>query len=353
MRKMAGFSQTRTNQTGAGLMLTLEWWWALFLLPVPFLARMVLPGSNRSEAALTVPLFEHASVPISSKAQTKRWMPRIALWLFWVFLVLGASRPLWVGEPVTQTISGRDLMLAVDISGSMQEKDMLVDSRAVSRIEVLKTVVSEFIQRREGDRIGLILFGTNAYTYVPLTFDRQTLSELLLDATIGLAGRGTAIGDAIGLAVKRMREREAQQKILILITDGSNTSGITDPIEAAQAAYQEGLKIYTVGVGTDAETMRRVFGIQRIRPGTALDEATLRQIANYTEGEYFRAKDVASLEEIYTTLDELEPIEREDRTYRPRKELFYLPLLAGLFVILALVSWLTFNNRTPLGKVNV
>ncbi len=334
-------------------MLTLEWWWALLLLPIPFLARLLLPVANRSEAALSVPLFEQADVPISSRTQSKRWLPRISLWLFWIFLVLAASRPLWVGEPVTQTISGRDLMLAVDISGSMQEKDMLVNSRAVSRIEVLKKVVSEFINRREGDRLGLILFGTNAYTYVPLTFDRQTLNELLLDATIGLAGRGTAIGDAIGLAVKRMREREAEQKILILITDGSNTSGITDPLEAAQAAAQEGLKIYSIGVGTDADTMRRVFGIQRIRPGTALDEATLRQIANYTGGEYFRAKDVASLENIYSTLDELEPIEREDRTYRPRKELFYLPLLAGLSVILLFISWLIFSNKIPSSRQHV
>ncbi len=331
-------------------MFTLEWWWALFLLPMPLLARMLLSDANRSEAALAVPLFEHSELPDNNKKQSGKWLPSITLWLFWICLVLGASRPLWVGEPVTQTISGRDLMLAVDISGSMQEKDMLVNQRAVSRIEVLKSVVSEFINRREGDRIGLILFGTNAYTYVPLTFDRETLSELLLDATIGLAGRGTAIGDSIGLAVKRMREREAEQKILILITDGSNTSGITDPIEAAQAAAQEGLKIYTIGVGTDAETMRRVFGIQRIRPGTALDEKTLRQIANYTDGEYFRAKDVASLEQIYTTLDELEPIEREERSYRPRKELFYLPILVGLSLLLLLIIWLTSKSRILAGR---
>ena len=331
-------------------MFTLEWWWALFLLPIPLLARMLLPDANRSEAALSVPLFEHSELPANNKKQSQKWLPSIALWLFWICLVLGASRPLWIGEPVTQTISGRDLMLAVDISGSMQEKDMLVNQRAVSRIEVLKSVVSEFINRREGDRIGLILFGTNAYTYVPLTFDRETLSELLLDATIGLAGRGTAIGDAIGLAVKRMRERDAEQKILVLITDGSNTSGITDPIEAARAAAQEGLKIYTIGVGTDAETMRRVFGIQRIRPGTALDEKTLRQIANYTDGEYFRAKDVASLEQIYTTLDELEPIEREQRSYRPRKELFYLPILVGLSLFLLFIIWLIFKNRLLSGQ---
>lgn len=319
-------------------MLELQWWWALFLLPAPLLARRLLPPARRPEAAISVPMLEHARMPRFSGSKSLQIWPLLCIWIFWACLVLAACRPLWVGEPVSQTVSGRDLMLAVDISGSMQEKDMLVDSRPVSRISVLKAVVSEFISRREGDRIGLILFGTNAYTYVPLTFDRQTLSELTLDATIGLAGRGTAIGDAIGMAVKRMKDRDAKEKVLVLVTDGSNTSGITDPIEAAHAAHEYGLKIHTIGVGTDANTMRRQFGIRRVRPGTALDEATLQQISSITDGEYFRARDTASLERIYATLDELEPIERESQSYRPRKELFYLPLLAGLAVMLAYMS---------------
>ena len=332
-------------------MFSLEWWWALFLIPLPFVVRAMISAVTNSEAALNIPLLDDADLPATSSAPGSNWLAKLSVWFFWLCLVFAASRPLWIGEPVVQTLSGRDLMLAVDISGSMQEMDMLVDSRAVSRIEVLKKVATDFIGRREGDRLGLILFGTNAYTYVPLTFDRQTLSELLVDASIGLAGRGTAIGDAIGLAVKRMRERQAEQKILILVTDGSNTSGITDPIEAAQAAYQEGLKIYTIGVGTDAETMRQQFGITRIRPGTALDENSLRQIANITEGEYFRAKDIASLEAIYTKLDELEPIEREDRSYRPRKELFFWPLLIGVAALMLFISWSTWHSRR-LGGVN-
>ena len=331
-------------------MFSLEWWWALFLLPLPFIARALISAVTNSEAALDIPLLNHADLPPATSVSGSNWLAKLAIWIFWLCLVIAASRPLWIGEPVSQTLSGRDLMLAVDISGSMQEMDMLVDSRAVSRIEVLKKVANEFVGRREGDRIGLILFGTNAYTYVPLTFDRQTLSELLVDASIGLAGRGTAIGDAIGLAVKRMRERQAEQKILILVTDGSNTSGITDPIEAAQAAYQEGLKIYTIGVGTDAQTMRQKFGITRIRPGTALDENSLKQIANITEGEYFRARDIASLEAIYTKLDELEPIEREDRSYRPRKELFYWPLLIGVCALILFLGWSTWHSHRLRGS---
>ncbi len=327
-------------------MFTLQWWWALVLLPLPLLVRGVISAAANSEAALNIPLLDHAQLPRATSAPGSNWMAKLAVWFFWLCLILAASRPLWVGEPVTQTLSGRDLMLAVDISGSMQEMDMVVDSKAVSRIEVLKKVATEFVERREGDRLGLILFGTNAYTYVPLTFDRQTLNELLADASIGLAGRGTAIGDAIGLAVKRMRERQAEQKILILVTDGSNTSGITDPIEAAHAAYQEGLKIYTIGVGTDAETMRQKFGILRIRPGTALDENSLRRIANITEGEYFRARDIESLEAIYSKLDELEPIEREDHSYRPRKELFFWPLLSGLTILMVFLCWSTWQSRS-------
>ena len=326
-------------------MFTLQWWWALFLLPLPFLIRRIVSAVTNTEAALNIPLLDQAQLPRASSAPGSNLLAKITVWFFWLCLILAASRPLWVGEPVTQTVSGRDLMLAIDISGSMQEMDMLIDSQAVSRIEVLKKVATNFVERREGDRLGLILFGTNAYTYVPLTFDRQTLSELLVDASIGLAGRGTAIGDAIGLAVKRMRERQAEQKILILVTDGSNTSGITDPIEAAQAAYQEGLKIYTIGVGTDADTMRQKFGITRIRPGTALDENTLKQIANITEGEYFRAKDIESLEAIYSKLDKLEPIEREDRSYRPRKELFFLPLLIGIAGMIIFICWSTWHSR--------
>lgn len=331
-------------------MFVLQWWWALFLLPLPFLVRIMVSAVSNSETALKIPLLDHAVLPRASTARGSNWLAKLTVWIFWLCLILAASRPLWIGEPVSQTVSGRDLMLAVDISGSMQEMDMLIDNQAVSRIEVLKKVATDFIERREGDRLGLILFGTNAYVYVPLTFDLETLNKLLLDATIGLAGRGTAIGDAIGLAVKRMRQRQAEHKILILVTDGSNTSGITDPIEAAQAAFQEGLKIYTIGVGTDAATMRQKFGITRIRPGTALDEISLRQIANITEGEYFRARDIESLEEIYSKLDELEPIEREDRSYRPRRELYFWPLLIGTAIIMLYIIWSTWRSGSTGGS---
>ena len=224
-------------------MLGLDWWWTMLLLPIPLLARVMLPATDNTDAALAVPLLNRYQFTESSLGKSPSRMPRSCIWMFWVCLIVAASRPFWLGEPIARTVSGRDLMLAVDISGSMSEVDMTVNSAAASRIEVLKIVAENFIDRRQGDRLGLILFGTNAYTYVPLTFDLDTLKKLLLDVTTGLAGRHTAIGDAIGLAIKTMREQKTTHKVLILATDGSNTAGFENPIVAAQAARLRGLTI--------------------------------------------------------------------------------------------------------------
>lgn len=225
-------------------------------------------------------------------------------------------------------------MLAVDISGSMSEADMLIDSLPASRIDALKLVVGRFIERREGDRLGLILFGTNAYTFVPLTFDLDTLNELLQDISTGLAGRRTAIGDAIGLAVRSMREQQAEHKVLILITDGSNTAGFGDPVLAALAARQEGLTIYTIGVGSDEEALSHIYGQQMVPAGAALNEDLLIKVSAVTGGEYFRATNSASLERIYSALDRLEPVEYKSQSYQPRQPLFYIPLLIGIVIMM-------------------
>jgi len=238
-----------------------------------------------------------------------------------------------------------ELGLLADISGSMSEVDMTINSEAASRIEVLKVVAEKFIDRRQGDRLGLILFGTNAYTYVPLTFDLETLKKLLLDVTTGLAGRHTAIGDAIGLAIKTMREQKTAHKVLILVTDGSNTAGFENPIVAAQAARQQGLTIYTIGVGTDAESLSRTYGQQNIPTGITLNERVLRLIAEVTRGQYFRATNTLALENIYLALDKLEPIEHQYQAQRPRTELFMMPLVAGFLVILLLITWSIRQSR--------
>ena len=320
-----------------GPVLSFDWWWAMLLLPLPALVRWMLPAMERGGTALAVPLLYRRHVPGSRDAGSPLHLARVCRWLFWLCLILAASRPLWLGDPISRTTSGRDLLLAVDISGSMNEPDMTIDGRNASRIDVLKIVVEEFIDRREGDRLGLILFGTNAYTFVPLTFDLDTLKQLLRDVSTGLAGRHTAIGDAIGLAVKSLREQASQHKVLILVTDGRNTRGFDDPVVTALAAWQHGLTIYTIGIGSDTETQRRSDGVQNVPQGAA-SETVLRQIAAVTGGRYYRATDKTSLEHIYTALDELEPIEREYQSYRPRIELFAIPLGLGIVLVLVFIG---------------
>ena len=314
-------------------MLGFDWWWTLLLLPAPLLARRLLPATPGVDIALAVPLLNDYRFDASSVSKPTRPAARIFLWAIWICLVVAASRPFWLGEPLSRTVSGRDLMLAVDISGSMSETDMTINSKAASRIDVLKIVVGKFIKRREGDRLGLILFGTNAYSYVPLTFDLDTLSRLLADISTGLAGRHTAIGDAIGLAVKTMRNQEARHKVLVLVTDGSNTAGFENPVLAAQVASQQGLTIYTIGVGTDAQALSRTYGQSGIPTGIALNERVLGRIADVTGGEYFRAINTAALEKIYLALDKLEPVEYQYQSHRPRDELFTWPLAAGIIIM--------------------
>jgi Ca-activated chloride channel family protein len=327
-------------------MLDFTWGWAFLFLPLPILVRLLLPPSDTASLALAVPLFSRLELEAETITDSKHRLSMLCISAFWICLIVACSRPFWLNEPISRTETGRDLMLAVDISGSMSEADMLIDSLPASRINALKLVVGRFIERRKGDRIGPILFGTNAYTFVPLTFDIETLNELLQDVSTGLAGRRTAIGDAIGLAVKSMREQETEHKVLILITDGSNTAGFGDPIQAALAASREGMTIYTIGVGSDEETLSKIYGLQSIPTGTALNEDGLKEISRVTNGRYFRATDSRSLEQIYAALDELEPVEYKFQSYQPRNELFYIPLLGGILIMMFYLALTITNLKT-------
>jgi Ca-activated chloride channel family protein len=324
----------------------LDWWWALLLLPLPLLASKLLAASADARLALAVPMLSRQPYRQNTIVQTSGRIGGLCLWVFWVCLILAACRPFWLGDPISRTVSGRDLMLAVDISGSMSEADMTISSKPASRIDVLKLVVGKFIERRRGDRIGLILFGTNAYTYVPLTFDLDALGDLLADISTGLAGRHTAIGDAVGLAVKSMHNQESRHKLLILVTDGSNTAGFENPIVAAQAAAQQGLTIHTIGIGTDADALARIYGERNIPTGLVLNERLLANVAEVSGGRYFRATNLAALEQIYIELDKLEPVDYEYQSHRPRQELFMLPLGAGLLVMLLLLGARLWQSRT-------
>ncbi|MDQ7017267.1 MAG: VWA domain-containing protein [Gammaproteobacteria bacterium] len=319
-------------------MIHFEWPWLLLVLPLPWLLRRFLPPVSVSQAALKVPFladFDAASGRRAVVAE-RRWPLWLAL-LAWLLLVLAAARPQWMGEPILLPQSGRDLLLAVDLSGSMQEDDFEIGGRRVDRLTATKRVAGEFIQRREGDRIGLILFGAQAYVQVPLTFDRETVLTLLYESAIGLAGKETAIGDAIGLAVKRLQAVQSERRVLILLTDGANTAGEVAPLKAAQLAAEKGLKIYTIGVGATEKEVRSLFGTRRVNPSRDLDEKTLRAIAEQTQGRYFRARNTQELQQIYRLLDELEPSEGEAIRYRPRSALYPWLLLAVLLLALPLL----------------
>lgn len=314
--------------------LTFAWAWLLILLPLPWLVRRWLsPAPRAGLQALKVPWF--AMMTSEQAGWAKKPVLAALASLAWALLLLAAARPQWVGEIETLPVTGRDLLLAVDISGSMDTQDMILDRNAVNRLAVVKKVAGEFIQRRKGDRVGLVLFGSRAYLQTPLTFDTETTAILLDEAEIGLAGRETAIGDAIGLAVKRLRDDAASERVLILLTDGANTSGEVQPLQATEFAAREGMTIYTVGVGADEMMVQDFFGSRLVNPSADLDEDTLRAIAERTGGAYFRARDAEALARIYEKLDELEPVESDQESIRPVDELFYWPLAAAFLLVLA------------------
>jgi len=317
-------------------MLQFAWFYVLLALPLPLLARWLPPAARQPSAGLRLPFFA-ALAPAHSSGQTSRSLQAL-VWLAWCLLVLAASRPQWLGEAVEFPLSGRDLVLAVDISGSMNTADMELAGKQVTRLRAVKAIAGDFIARRQGDRIGLILFGSQAYMQAPLTFDRKTVRTLLNEAEIGLAGKETAIGDAIALTLKRLHDLDVTDRVLVLLTDGANNTGVISPIRAADLATQQNLRIYTIGVGAEEMITQGIFGTNRVNPSADLDEDTLRQIATHTDGRYFRARDTQELERIYTLLDELEPLEADTESFRPVDELYPWPLAAALLLVV-LMLW--------------
>lgn len=331
-------------------MLTFEFPWVIYLLPLPLLVYWLLPKTEQQQAAVRVPFFSElrAMQKHSSTIVAHSKLRLATLLLFWVVLLSAAAGPNWIGDPISLPASGRDLLLAVDLSGSMQAEDMQLRGQQTTRINAVKTVLDDFIMRRKGDRLGLVLFGTRAYVQAPLTFDRQTVQRFLSEAQIGFAGdQQTAIGDAIGLSVKRLRERPGDRHVMVLLTDGQNNGGEVQPMAAAKLAADNNIIIYTVGIGADEMVVPGVFGssfgARKINPSAELDEKTLQQIAALTNGRYFRARNPEELSKIYQLLDELEPVEDKQQTFRPQKALFYWPLalcfIIGALWALATMPW--------------
>jgi Ca-activated chloride channel family protein len=314
-------------------MMTLDFPWALLLTPLPLIIWLLQKPKAAEVTTIRTPLFGYwqSMQTQTTEYQTNRLNKLISL-LIWGCLVIAVSRPQWVGEAVELPASGRDLLLSIDISESMYEEDLTLNNDPATRLDVVKSVLTDFIKKREGDRIGLVLFADQAYLQTPLTFDLKTVQYMLDETEIGLAGKATAIGDGIGLSVKRLRERPEQNRVLILLSDGESNRG-EDPIEAAKLAKQAGVKIYTVGIGADTALRRTLFGTRRINPSAGLDEKTLKKIAEMTGGRYFRAKSTKDLQKVYALLDSLEPVEDEPEIYRPINDLYYYPALLALVLV--------------------
>ena len=325
-------------------MIRFEWLWAFLALPLPLLVRWVLPrAESTGHAALRVPHGSLFAVSRGHFGSSFAWRPRVLFAaLAWTLLVVAVARPQWAGEMESLPLSGRDLLLAVDISGSMETRDFFIDQEPLDRLTATKLVAGDFIKRRVGDRVGLILFGSRPYLQTPLTFDRATVSTLLDEAVVGLAGKDTAIGSAVGLAIRKLQDRPAGDRVLILLTDGANTAGELDPLQAAKLAADAGLRIHTIGVGADELLLESLFGARRVNPSADLDEETLQRIASATGGQYFRARDSRQLEEIYALLDEIEPVPEERAGVRPVQALYPWPLALAMLIALLLTiaeSW--------------
>ncbi|GJL83426.1 MAG: hypothetical protein DHS20C01_30600 [marine bacterium B5-7] len=316
--------------------LLFAWPWMFLLAPLPLAVIRWLPPVQRSGGAIRVPFFSTISAlftPDSRRSIQNRWIRLAILGLCWLTLISAAARPQWIGGIDYFPIDARSLMLAIDVSGSMKTEDLELDGKPVDRLSVVRRLATSFVARREGDRVGLILFGSQAYLQAPLTFDRKTVATFIDEALIGIAGERTAIGDAIGLAVKRLIGVPSEQRVLILMTDGANTAGAINPDEAARLAAQADLTIYTIGIGASSMVVESLFGSRQINPSRDLDEALLTRIAESTGGKYFRARSSEDLQQVYELLDTIEPIPQISPATRRIKELFYWPLGVVVFVM--------------------
>ena len=301
-------------------------WFIIFLaLPLPYLIHRFLPKRESRPPSLKVPFFGEVNDPGFSVSAPSKVMVSLAA-LVWIALVCAVARPLWIEENVQVPVTGRDLLIALDISGSMQQQDFSAGNR--SRFSAVQEIASEFVARRAGDRVGLILFGSQPYLYTPLTFDLESVVEFLSHARVGFAGQQTAIGDTIGLAVKVLRERSAENRILILLTDGDNSAGEIEPLEGMQLAVEHGVRIFVIGIGIDHTS---AVASNRRRTNE------LPKIAQTTGGVYFHASDAKALEEIYTAIDEFEPIEADSHSRLLVKELYPWPL--ALAMVLAVLMF--------------
>lgn len=326
-------------------MLSIEHPWLALLVVLPMLIRL-LPAHREARASVRAPFFDEVVRQLGRRPEAgavelrKNRAQLLLAPLVWVLVIAALMRPQWVGEPIVEIESARDLMLVVDLSGSMDTADFTAsDGARLTRLGAVKAVLADFATQRQTDRLGLIVFGDAAFVQVPFTLDHEVFLQLLEETTVGMAGPRTMLGDALGLAVKAFDASEADTRTVVLLTDGNDTGSKVPPAKAARLAAERGLTVYVIGVGDPAAT------------GEApLDEAVLGEIADLTGGVYFRAEDRDGLAGVSRRIDKLEPLEYESTSFRPKWELYPWPLAAALALILVYhlaMAARTLLTRTP------
>ena len=315
------------------------WPIVFILLPLPLILRWVMPASGQKHpqtGALKVPFFNRLKKLQATTSNAARLANPLFWTCAWICFVMAAARPVWIGEPIPLEQEARNIVLTLDVSGSMQEQDFSKDGRHVTRLQIVKQLAEDFFEHRQGDNLGLVIFGSEAYTYVPLSPDTQTLNSLLDEIDIGIAGQQTAMGDALALAVQTVSAVPENARIVILMSDGYANAGVIQMDEALQVAKKAGVKVYTIGIGSEPKDF---LGFVQINPSADLDEETLKKVATETGGQYFRATTTENLQQIYNIIDQLETTEVEPLSIRPQKEMAYWFILIGLaFWLLAFAT---------------
>lgn len=321
-------------------MLELAWPWMLAALPLPLLVLWLAPPKRDVVPAVRFPFFEKASSGLGTgegaSVRRRTWWEVLFAWVLWTLLVVMLARPEWVGPPIERSEAARDVMLAVDISGSMQTRDFIgPDGTRGARLDGVKAVLDAFIADRRDDRIGVVVFGDAAYVLVPFTRDLSAARSLLASLQPGMAGQNTVLGDAIGLAIRSFRASEVETRILVLLSDGTDTGSRMAPEKAAAIAAQNGVVIHTVAVGdVDAASDR-----------DKVDTAALQAIASATDGGFHRAEDAESLAAIYAEIDAAGAREGTTVAWRPRTSVAAIPAaLAASFVLAAYLALLTASH---------
>ena len=309
-------------------------WLLLFFLMVPFLT---IRGKGKQQGTISYSSIDTLQAIRSARVEILSILPLALRMIAISLLVLSLARP-QEGYKSTEILSvGVDIMLALDTSGSMQALDFIKDEKRDTRLAMVKDVVSQFIDNRPNDRMGMVVFGSEAYTQCPLTLDQGILKSFLSKLDIGMAGDSTAIGSAIGIAVKRLKDLESESKVIILLTDGQNNAGSLPPLQAAQTAKAFGIKIHTIAVGTHGKApflVNSIFGQRYVYQQVDIDEDTLKKISDLTGGQYFRATDLESLKTIYKKIDEMEKSEVKVIDHSEYTELFHYFLIPGLMILL-------------------